>query len=110
MTFDFNLEEKKKFVDSLKNDDEKLVICEFNEINDGDIISSFTITHSQKYLLKEGCEEYNMKKIGIMLRKNNDDPEESIIFAYDKITKTFFETNFYKNPGTSGCFILKKYV
>lgn len=108
MTYNFNFEEKKKFVSSL-NDDTNFVTCDFDKINEGDIVSSFTMTYSQKYFLKDGCGEFNMKKIGIMIKKNSDDPEESIILAYDPFTKTFFETNFYRSPGTSGSFILKKF-
>jgi hypothetical protein len=108
MASNFNLEEKKQKFDSLNKD--KFVFCEFENIDDGDIVLSLTMTNSQKYFLKEGCEEYNMKKYGIMLHKNKKDPENSIILAYDPFQKLFFETHFYRNPGTSGAFYLQKYV
>jgi hypothetical protein len=96
---EFAMLDKKKFVD-----------FNFDQLQVGDIVLSFTATNSQKYLIREGYEDYNMEKIGILLEKNEDDPQNSTILAYDRLTKTFSETNFYRNPGTSGIFYLQKYV
>jgi hypothetical protein len=105
---EFNLEETKQKIMMLYY--KKFVNSNFDELQIGDIVLSSTITYSQKYFLKEGYEDYNMQKYGVLLHKKVNDPENSIILAYDPSTKTFSETYFYKNPGTSGCFYLKKYV
>lgn len=82
--------------------------CGFDSLHEGDIVLSMTMTHSQKYVFKEGYEDYNMVKHGILLYKNMDDPEKSVLFRYDSETKSFTMTNLYKNPGSSGSFVLKK--
>jgi hypothetical protein len=82
--------------------------CSFDEMKVGDIVSSWTMTNSQKYLFKEGFEEYNMEKKGILIKKNNDNPELSEIFQYDSKTDTFKVTNLYRDPGTSGMYGFKR--
>lgn len=83
-------------------------ICSFDDLHNGDIIMSTTMTNSQKYICKTGCEEYNMTKYGILFQKNIDDPENSILFRYDKDENTFMFTNLYRNPGSSGSFLLRR--
>ena len=86
----------------------QFIVCEFDDIHEGDIVMTVTMTHSQKYLLKEGYEDYNMIKYGILLQKDIINPEMSTLFRYDEYTRSFTMTNLYKNPGSSGTFILKK--
>ena len=82
--------------------------CSFDDLNEGDIVYSWTMTYSQKYLLKEEFKDYNMVKIGILLNKNYNNKELSIILKYDNETKVFTETNLYRDPGTSGSFGFNK--
>ncbi len=92
------------------SDPKNFVLCKFEDLEENDIVSSFTITYAQKYLIMEGYEEYNMFKYGILIYKNKEDPEKSILLTYDTNTKEFYTSNLYKNPGTSGSFYLKKCV
>jgi hypothetical protein len=89
---------------------DKFVSATFDELNVGDIVMSETMTFSQKYIFKEGCEEYNMKKYGILTEKNLETPGLSTIIIYDEIKNKFTETNLFANPGTSGYFSFRKYI
>jgi hypothetical protein len=82
--------------------------CNFYQLNVGDFIKSQTMTNSQKYFCKPGYEQYNMTKCGILLEKNNDNPENSVILCYNGEYESFYRTNLYSDPGTSGCFCLYK--
>lgn len=105
---EFNLEDIKQKI--MTFDNKKFEKSNFDQLKVGDIVLSSTMTFSQKYFLKEGYEDYNMEKYGVLMEKNENDPENSVILVYDSITETFSEAYFYRNPGTSGCFCLKKYI
>lgn len=83
--------------------------CKFEDMNIGDIVMSTTFTHSQKYFDKLGFEDVNMRKIGILIEKNESDFENSVILKYDYINNTFTKEKFFRNPGSSGGYYLKKY-
>jgi hypothetical protein len=103
-----NLEGLKDKVRNLNRSN--FVPCSFDEMNNGDIVLSWTMTNSQKYLLKPGYEDYNKIKYGVLLEKNIEYPQSSILLEYDLCSDTFEETNFYVDPGTSGGYSLEKYI
>lgn len=83
----------------------------FNKLKVGDIVISYTYTHSQKYMIFEGYEEYNCMKYGILLTKNKINPEKSILYTIvDEEEYDFEEQNLYADPGKSGGFILYKCI
>jgi hypothetical protein len=92
---------------NLEND--KFKDCSFRGMKIGDIVASWTMTNSQKYIDKPGYEECNMIKYGMLLSKNEQDPSQSQILCYDKDKKRFHQTHFYFDVGTSGSVILMKY-
>lgn len=97
-------------LDVLKTIDTKnFVRCNIEELAEGDIVGSFTYTHSQKYFDKPGFEEYNMIKYGI-LHKINDPYGDSIITIYNSEVDNFEQTRFYSDPGSSGGFFVMKYI
>lgn len=83
--------------------------CRFEDLQVGDIVCSWTMTYSQKYLLKDGYEELNMTKYGILLNKDKINPENSEILQYDLIQNKLVITKLYKDPGTSGTYRCQKY-
>jgi hypothetical protein len=91
-------------------DKTKFIRCSFDDIEVGDIVLSFTGTHSQKYFNRYGYEEYNMEKYGILLEKNFECPGQSIVLAYNENKDMFDRTNLYSDPGSSGWYSLQKYV
>jgi hypothetical protein len=91
------------------SDNKQFIYCCFNDLKIGDIVSSITFTNSQKWLSREGYDEYNMEKQGIMMQINTI-PEKSIIKRYDKYKNIFYDDIFYCDPGTSGGVIFKKYI
>jgi hypothetical protein len=93
----------------LNNKYKNFEACSFDELQKGDIVKSLTMTYSQKYFFREGCEEYNMVKHGILLHKNLNSPEDSIILQYNPAIDKLVKTNLYRNPGTSGEYSLQKY-
>jgi hypothetical protein len=97
--------------DKVRNIDEQYFVSQwFRELQVGDIVSSSTMTYSQKYFDREGYEQYNMKKYGILLTKNEEYPQDSILLQYDSDSDSFVETNLYADPGTSGIVELQKYM
>jgi hypothetical protein len=74
----------------------------FDELEVGDIVKSITYTHSQKWMLREGYEEFNMVKIGILISKG-DNGEDSILLTEEG------EMKLYANPGSSGGIYLYRY-
>lgn len=90
---------------------DKFILVSFEELKHGDIVMSHTYTHSQKYMMVEGYEEYNCMKHGVLLTKNESNPEKSILYTIlDSSGFDFVETNLYANPGSSGGFTLYKYI
>jgi hypothetical protein len=95
--------------DNLKH--EKFMQVAFEDLKVGDIVKTITMTYSQKYILYEGYEEYNMEKIGILLEKNNNSNGSSRLYRYLYNEEDHFEeTSLYTDPGTSGYFIIYKYL
>ena len=83
----------------------------FEELKHGDIVMSLTYTYSQKYMMVEGYEEYNCMKHGVLLTKNESNPEKSVMYKInDNEGFEFEEVNLYANPGSSGGFTLYKYI
>jgi hypothetical protein len=103
-----NIEYLKKKVKKINPN--TLVTCSFADLKQGDIVSSFTMTFSQKYFFKIGYEGYNMFKYGILINKNNEFPEESVLLQYDNNSGDFIETNLYSNPGSSGSYAFAKKI
>jgi hypothetical protein len=97
-----------KDFDNLKH--EKFMQVAFEDLKVGDIVKTITTTYSQKYILYEGYEEYNMVKIGIILEKNNENNGQSRLYRYLSEKNNFEETSLYADPGTSGYFIIYKYL
>ncbi len=91
-------------------DYKKFKLCNFEELKVGDIVKSTTMTYSQKYLMCEGYEDCNMTKIGVLLCKNDVNPENSIIYRYNFETEEFEDSILYRFLGSSGCVILEKYI
>jgi hypothetical protein len=87
-----------------------LKYSKFDDLAEGDIVESTTMTNSQKYFYRYGYEEYNMTKLGILINKNNKYPEESIILMYNGDAKTYTKANLFRDPGTSGCVSFRKYL
>jgi hypothetical protein len=89
--------------------------CSFEDLKPGDVVMSVVSTYSQKYMMYEGYEEYNMKKIGVLLTKEKKNPDRSVLYQkmfnedYGKETDDFKEVCLYSDPGTSGYVILYKY-
>ncbi len=81
----------------------------FEELKVGDVVKSSTMTYSQKYMLYDGYEEYNMIKIGILLEKNEENPGASKFFQHIDKDK-FVETNLFADPGSSGFVAIYKYI
>ncbi len=81
----------------------------FNNLINGDIVKTTTMTYSQKYLLYDDYKDYNTTKMGVLIYKNNDDPSNSILYMYNYDTNNFIESKLYSDPGTSGCFFIEKY-
>ncbi len=109
-TKDVKMIQKKNILKNIYEHTKKFKSCLFEDLQEGDIVSSSTMTWSQKYLLKIGFEEYNMTKYGILLKKDLENNEESIILSYDSMTGSFNKTNLYRNPGTSGGCTFEKFV
>jgi len=86
--------------------DDKFIETKFSDLNEGDIVKSYTMTYSQKWF-RDGYEDYNSTKRGILIKKDLDNPECSIIYNYNN--NNFEETRFYADPGSSGIYILYKY-
>lgn len=102
----------------LSNVSKNFIPVSFDELKEGDIVMTSTFTYSQKYLMYAGYEEYNMKKIGVLLTKNNDNPSASNLFMKtywddneeeEEEEEEFEQVNLYSDPGSSGGFILYKY-
>jgi hypothetical protein len=89
-------------------DEGKFIPCSFDELKEGDIVRSITMTNSQKYF-KEGYEDYNMIKTGILIKKNTIFPENSILRMYIEDNQVE-EVVLYVDAGTSGYFSLYKYL
>jgi hypothetical protein len=83
--------------------------AKFQDLEVGNIVLSTTMTNSQKYLEKNGFEQYNTTKIGILIYANVTNPEKSLIYTFDTKTNKFVRSVFYADPGTSGTVYLKKY-
>ena len=58
----------------------EIVPTSFEKLNVGDIVMSRTFTYSQKYMLDDSYEEYNMEKIGILLTKDHEYPNKSKLY------------------------------
>jgi hypothetical protein len=106
MNLNSYLDELSKFNFNAKTFD----YCTFAELNIGDFVRSQTMTNSQKYFNKPGFEQYNMTKYGMILEKDLNNPQNSIILCYNNEDNTFYRTNLYTDPGTSGGFYLCKYI
>lgn len=103
-----NLEILKSKVKKLNT--QNFVPCCFEDMKNGDIVLSWTITNSQKYLLRKGFEDYNKTKYGILIQKDNNFPQNSIMLEYDSYTGEFIATNLFSDPGSSGEYSLQKYI
>jgi hypothetical protein len=89
-------------------DDTKFVLCSFDELEEGKLVRSMTMTYSQKYFLKEGYEDYNMIKTGILIKKDLRAPYNSMVRIFTD--EGPINTYLYVDPGTSGCYSFYKYV
>ena len=89
---------------------ENFMQVSFEDLKVGDIVKSVTMTYSQKYTLYAGYEEYNMEKIGVLLEKNNGNNGQSRLYRYLGDNDNFEEVSLYADPGTSGYFIIYKYL
>ena len=79
-----------------------------NDLQVGDVVKSEVYTYSQKWLLREGYEEVNMKKIGILINKDEEgDGEKSTLYICDGIN--YKEMRLYVNPYNSGFINLYRY-
>ncbi len=84
----------------------KFILVNFTDLKVGDLVKTVTMTYSQKYMLYEGYEEYNMTKIGYIKSLDNDSPAYSKMINYE----TEEEMNLYADPGTSGFVSIYKYL
>lgn len=86
----------------------KFVRCQFEELVEGTLVRSITMTYSQKYFLRDDCEDYNATKTGILIKKDINSPYNSLIrIITDEGT---IDTCLYVDPGSSGCYSLYKYL
>jgi hypothetical protein len=89
--------------------------CTFEDLKLGDIVMSVVSTYSQKYIMCSGYEEYNMKKIGVLLTKEKKNPEKSLLYQkmfienYGNESNDFQDVCLYSDPGTSGYVVLYRY-
>jgi len=88
--------------------DENFVEAKFVDLKEGDIVKSYTMTYSQKYF-REGYEDYNTTKKGILIKKDSVVPEYSTIYYYDNYNNKYEESRFYADPGSSGIYVLYCY-
>jgi hypothetical protein len=86
----------------------KFVLCQFEELVEGTLVRSITMTYSQKYFLMDGCEDYNAIKTGILVKKDINYPYNSLIRIMTD--EGPLNTCLYVDPGTSGCYSLYKYL
>ena len=103
-----NLKKKAVNIDWKDIYDENFVETNFADLNEGDIVKSYTMTYSQKYF-REGYEDYNTTKKGVLIKKDIDSPEYSIIYYYNSYNNKYEESRFYADPGSSGIYVLYKY-
>lgn len=103
-----NLRKKAQNINWNEIYDEYFVETKFMDLNEGDIVKSYTMTYSQKYF-KEGYEDYNTTKIGVLIKKDLDLPEFSTLYYHNYYDNSFEETKLYVDPGSSGIYVLYKY-
>ena len=91
----------------------KFIPVSFEELKVGDIVKSITFTYSQKYLLDDLYEEYNMEKIGVLLTKDEEYRTKSKIYrlkAFGEDYSEFEIENLYVDAGSSGGFEFFKLI
>ncbi|ATZ81050.1 hypothetical protein BMW23_1005 [Bodo saltans virus] len=100
-----------KSIDIFDNElqDENFKLINFNDLQEGNIVMSITMTNSQKYFDRFGYEEYNMTKIGILIKKNYENYGDSTILQYDNYKKCYTKTHFYSDPLSSGNVAIYQY-
>lgn len=87
----------------------KLIPITFDLLEIGDIVISKTFTYSQKYMLDEFYDEYNMEKIGILLTKDKEYPNKSKLYRIiNKESNEYEQCDLYADAGSSGGFYLFK--
>lgn len=97
----------KRFIANL--DTKQFKSSSFDDLEVGDIIFSTTFTFSQKCLMIEEYEKFNMTKYGILIEKNNEDKCLSKMLKYDFDNNIFVMENLFANPGISGGYCFGKY-
>ena len=88
-------------------DDSKFVSVEFKDLKINDLVKTVTMTYSQKYMLYEGYEEYNMTKIGYIKSLDYENNGYSKIIDFEDKNK---QMNLYTDPGNSGFVWVYKYI
>ncbi len=87
----------------------KFKLCNFEELKIGDLVKTNTMTFSQKYMLREGYEDCNMTKIGILIKKDDLNPSLSTLYCYNFETEEFEVSILYRDVGSSGWITIEKY-